>query len=115
MCVITTCVFVMQTVVSGCIKLLFTSSFFDVPLPFSCHSPAFIQLKFNSHESAWKAFLLLELALTDLTDNGHFFQLNWRKCTWYYDQQTRSREKRRNNQKYLNSIADKISADAHFN
>lgn len=74
---------------------------------YSAISPAFMQLKFNDHESAWKAFLLLELALTD---GVHYYQLNWRKCTWYYDLQTRSREKRRNNQKYLNSIADKIHA-----
>jgi hypothetical protein len=75
---------------------------------YSAISPAFIQLKFPSHEIAWKAYLLLELALTD---DVHYFQLNWRKCTWYYDLHTRSREKRRNNKKYLNAIADKIHAD----
>jgi hypothetical protein len=75
----------------------------------SVHSPAFIQLKFKDHESAWRAFLLLDLALTD---GVHYFDLHWRKCTWYYDLQKRSREKRRNNQKYLNSIANQIQADS---
>lgn len=76
---------------------------------YSAVSPAFIQLKFADHESAWKAFMLLELALTD---GVHYFQLNWRKCSWFYDLQTKSREKRRNNQKYLNAIADKVHADS---
>ena len=70
-------------------------------------SPAFIQFKFSSHENAWKAFLLLELALMN---GGYHFQLNWRKCTWYYSVKKRSREKRRNNQAYLSQIAQKMKS-----
>lgn len=72
---------------------------------YNTSQPAYLQLKFDNHEDAWKSYLLLELALEDGVQN---FQLSWRKSTWYRELQMRSRSKRRNNRKYLNSIAEKI-------
>ena len=70
--------------------------------------PCFLDLKFPSHEEAWKAYFFLEKAAEEHPELK--FSVSWIRSSWYLKVMSRAREKRRNSNSYLKRVAQAVKS-----
>lgn len=70
--------------------------------------PCFLDLKFPSHEEAWKAYFLLEKAAEEHPELK--FSVSWIHSSWYSKVMSTAREKRRNSNSYLKRVAQAVKS-----